>query len=265
MKNWDNREIEVAHSEGGVIAVLNPFDNLISTGITPWPPAEVLQKLYLSHHVKAFAGADLEKATRSLGYYCDLQSIHSEDAITWSVFGTVARSEHAIRNKWVSDFFSAVGLVQKAIKTSEIFLWRRTPHPDTLVPGGPEVDFGILTNDAVVLGEAKWQSAIGTRQGKGKGKDQIELRSEFLHKLGKLVFPTVDHFAVLGISLSPDMPHAAVSFPDVQVLTATWDCVCSIASHPLVQEVQRYLAWKKANTRMVNNALHPALLPLPAK
>ncbi|MEI9477027.1 MAG: hypothetical protein WCO26_10680 [Deltaproteobacteria bacterium] len=117
----------------------------------------------------------------------------------------------------------------------------------------------------MVLGEAKWQSAIGTGQGKGKGKDQIELRSEFLHKLGKLVFPTADHFAVLGVSLSPDMPHAAVSFPDVQVLTTTWDCVCSIASHPLVQEVQRYLAWKNANTRMANNALHPALLPLSAK
>ncbi|MEI9477028.1 MAG: hypothetical protein WCO26_10685 [Deltaproteobacteria bacterium] len=102
MKNWNNREIEVARSEGGVLAVLNPFDNLISTGTAPWPPAEVLQKLYLSQHVKAFTGADLEKAKRSLGYYCDLQSIHSEDAITWSVFGTVARSEHPIRNKWVS-------------------------------------------------------------------------------------------------------------------------------------------------------------------
>jgi len=31
----------------------------------------------------------------------------------------------------------------------EIFLWRRVPHPDTLVPGGPEIDIGISTANAL--------------------------------------------------------------------------------------------------------------------
>lgn len=84
MKDWNGKEIQIAHSKGGVIVVSNPLDNLISTGINPWPTSEILQKLYQSRQVRAFEGKQLESAKKGLRYYCDLQSLHSEDAITWS-------------------------------------------------------------------------------------------------------------------------------------------------------------------------------------
>ena len=62
----------------------------------------------------------------------------------------------------------------------EVFLWRRIPHPETLVSGGPEIDIGIITDNSIILCEAKWQSKVSTAQGIKKDKDQIQLRGEFL-------------------------------------------------------------------------------------
>ncbi len=147
-----------AHSKGGVIATSHPFDNVIRTGCSPWPPPEIVQKLYQSRHIRAFAGED-EKICRSgVGFYCDLQSIHSEDAITWSVFGTVGRASQLLLEAWLADLFRLLDLPGLRTKDAEIFLWRRVPHPDNLVPGGPEIDVGISTVNALILGEAKWQS-----------------------------------------------------------------------------------------------------------
>ena len=86
MKNWNGKEINSAISNGGVRVVAHPFNNLITSDCSPWPPSEILQKLYQSRHVNAFHGDQLEICTSGIGYYTDLQSLHSEDAITWSVF-----------------------------------------------------------------------------------------------------------------------------------------------------------------------------------
>ena len=41
--------------------------------------------------------------TSGLGFYCDLQSLHSEEAITWSVFGTAARAPQPVLKDWLAD------------------------------------------------------------------------------------------------------------------------------------------------------------------
>ena len=46
LTDWLGREIEVARSSGGVLVTADPFDNLIRTGITPRPPAEIVQKFW---------------------------------------------------------------------------------------------------------------------------------------------------------------------------------------------------------------------------
>jgi hypothetical protein len=74
------------------MVVAHPFDNLIRTGCQPWLAPEIVQKLYQSRQVRAFTGEDLKRCRSGIGFYCDLQSINSEDSITWSVFGTVARA-----------------------------------------------------------------------------------------------------------------------------------------------------------------------------
>jgi len=189
MLDWNGKPIPLARSKGGVKAVAHPFDNLIRTGIAAWPPPEIIQKLYKSRQSRAFEGKDFETATSGLGYYCDLQSLHSEDAITWSVFGTIARAPKDFLESWVRDLFRLIDLPVSDSTNAEIFLWRRIPHPDTLVSGGPEIDVGIMTLNTVILVEAKWLSGVGAAQGKARDKDQIQLRGEFLAKYGAVIFP----------------------------------------------------------------------------
>jgi hypothetical protein len=248
MNNWNKQEINVAISQGGVIALSNPYDNLISTEIEPWPPSEIVQKLYQSRHAKAYVENQKEKSVEYLGYYSDLQSLHSEDAITWSVFGTAAHSPSEERNKFTSDFLRIMGVRSDQVKNSEIFLWRRIPHPDTLVSGGPEIDFGIFTGDVLLLGEAKWKSSVGASQGKYKDKNQIQLRVEFLNKYGKRIYPNVTQFIVVGLGLENDVTENSTDGV-VECVSSTWDDVCGLKSHPNHDELQKYLAWKKENTK----------------
>jgi len=150
IKDWNGKEIPLAVSKGGVRVVAHPFDNLIQTGCDPWPPSEIIQKLYESRQVRAFDGDQRAICESGLGYYCDLQSLNSEDAITWSVFGTVALSQKHLLEKWLGDLFHLLDLDDATTDKAEIFLWRRIPHPDTLVSGGPEIDFGIITRNTLL-------------------------------------------------------------------------------------------------------------------
>ena len=134
-------------------------------------------------------------------------------------------------------------------------MWRRIPHPDTLVMGGPEIDFGILTNDTVVLREAKWRSEMGTGQGKERGKNQIQLRTEFLEKFGIKIFSRVKKFIILIISLIPRKVGLFALPKGIQVLETTWDHVCAISSPPLSQEIQRYLNWKKQHSSILSEPI----------
>jgi len=252
IKDWNGKEIAFAQSRGGVGVVAHPFDNLIQTGCTPWPPPEIIQKLYKSRQGQAFDNHQLAICESGLGYYCDLQSLNSEDAITWSVFGTVALSQKHLLEKWLVDLFHLLDLEDATTDKAEIFLWRRIPHPDTLVSGGPEIDFGIITRNTIVLGEAKWRSGVGTAQGKMKDKDQIQLRGEFLEKYGQHFFPTSSTRAVVCVSL---LPNAFVNTvpSGITFRATTWEQVCSLPSHPYADEVQRYFNWKKENTIMTDS------------
>ena len=87
LHDWNGHEFQAVHSKGGVVAVCEFADNLICDERLPWPPPPVVQKLYESRQSRAFFGAELTAATARLGFYSDLQSLNSEDAITWSYFG----------------------------------------------------------------------------------------------------------------------------------------------------------------------------------
>lgn len=67
---------------------------------------------------------------------------------------------------WLADLFRLLDLPGIQTDDAEVFLWRRIPHPDTLVPGGPEIDVGILTSNALILGEAKCRSGVFTTSDK---------------------------------------------------------------------------------------------------
>jgi hypothetical protein len=245
LKDWNNKDVPYTKSKGGVIVVANPLDNLVYPNYISWPTPEIVQKLYRSRQIRAFDENQSSICTSSLGYYCDLQSLHSEDVITWSVFGTLAYSSLSIRERWVSRFFDVLKIPDVNSKNAIIFLWRRIPHLDTLVLGGPEIDFGISTYNALTYGEAKWQSGVGMNQGKKKDKDQIQLRLEFLAKFGKVIYPSVKIFLVVGVGLSKDaFNNSKPLTPGVRLIFTTWEDVCNISVHPHYDEIQRYYQWK---------------------
>lgn len=249
INDWNGNDMLVAKSKGGVIVTAHPFSNLIKTGCEPWPPSEIVQKLYESRHIQAFSAEERDICISGLGYYCDLQSLNSEDAITWSVFGTIARAEQAKRKAWLTDLFAMIQLPDTNVKSADIYLWRRVPHPDNRVPGGPEIDVGILTENTIVLIEAKWLSKTGTGQGKGKNKDQIQLRGEYLNEYGTNIYGDRSQLVVLGISLNKEAFVNTVP-EDIMFRSITWEEICSLNAHPIADEVRRYFKWKKKNTKM---------------
>jgi len=245
--NWSGRRIEVATSKGGVRAVVDPWDGLVRTGVVPWPPAELIQKLYQSRQVRAFREADLADATSKHGFYSDLQSLNSEDTLTWSVFGPIAYADPAVRVRFAASLLALIGLPQRKPASAAVWLWRRLPHPDTLVSGGPEIDFGVQTEDVYVIGESKWLSGVGSAQGVGHNKDQFQLRREFCEKYGRRLLPGYKAFVVVGVSLSGGLVTPMSTDADgVELRTAdlTWEALCSMESHPLREELSKYLQWK---------------------
>lgn len=251
IKDWHGNPIEVARSGGGVLAVADPWNNVIRTGVQPWPTPELIQKLYQSRQVRAYSELERAGVTAKMGFYSDLQSLHSEDAITWSIFGPVAYASSPVRTSFVRELLALID-VHGSSSNARVWLWRRLPHPDTLVPGGPEIDFGIQTDDLFLLGEAKWRSSVGAAQGVNRDKDQMLLRREFCQKYGHHLLAETQRFVVLGVSLKGGITqHANTETNSVtlHVRDTTWGAVARISSHPCAEEVQRYLQWKARNSK----------------
>src|SRR5271157_4922107 len=122
IQDWNGLNIKVAQSKGGTLAVENPFSNLLLVKGTPLPPPEILQKLYASNQSSAFIEDNKNISTRYLGYYCDLQSIHSEDAITWSFFGTLLYVKERILNRYVEELLRLLHIEGINISSSRIWL-----------------------------------------------------------------------------------------------------------------------------------------------
>lgn len=250
MIDWNGRHIDSINSRGGVEAVYNPYDNFIRPQNVLWPPSEIVQKLYGSIQKKSF---EKDTSLSSFGYYSDLQSINSEDAITWSVFGSLSRYCNDIRTNYVNDLIKKIGCHDiEDTRSSEISLWRRLPHPGNLTPGGPEIDFLIQTENTLVLGESKWKSKIGINQGVKGDQDQIGLRIGFIEKYAKVIYPEVKNYIVLvvGIEAQPEDKIRKYQNVDNRVKYTDWKEVINIAKHPLHTELKRYFDWKLATGRL---------------
>lgn len=257
--DWNGHEMEVERSRGGVLAACWHYRNLIQRASAVGESTEIIQKLVRSKQESAFDTDELARLQEQLGYYCDLQSLHSEDAITWSVFGTVGHCEEPLRVRWVRELFWKLGLPSDKPDHCEITLWRRVPHPETGRPEGPEIDFSIVTEDTVLLGESKWLAGIGKGQGIRRNKDQIQLRIEFLKDYGKSgTFlspvtrqPEFKNMAVFLVGLEKDPSFIEGSHDGIELRFATWEQVCSLKSHPFAQEVGRYYRWKLEHTHRI--------------
>lgn len=228
-------------SRGGVLAFGRFDDQLFRPAGIPWPPAPVVQKLYQSRQISAFDDPAQQVLQSQLGYYCDLQSVHSEDVMTWNYFGPLFAAPPAERVRFGNWLLHKLQPEAEPNRVCEIDLWRRIPHPDTLVPGGPEIDFVVAGDQCVIFGEAKWRSAEGKGQGLHGDKTQLQLRSQFLDKYGQRIYGDRRAFVLLVTSdRDPAIPSSA---PRLHRLT--WAELCAYPHHPMREEVNDYYLWKR--------------------
>jgi hypothetical protein len=133
IENWQGQRTEVARSRGGVLAVADPWNNVIRTGVKPWPPPELIQKTYESRQVRAYSDLERVVAISQMGFYSDLQSLHSEDAITWSIFGPVAYAAASVRRAFVKELLELID-VRGSSENARVWLWRHSRDCLSLLP-----------------------------------------------------------------------------------------------------------------------------------
>lgn len=125
------------------------------------------------------------------------------------------------------------------------WLWRRLPHPEKLAStGGPEVDFGFLSADTLVLGEAKWNSPLGAAQGINKDRTQLDLRLACCSGLGPKALPEVRRWVILGIARRPDLMTPSGAGTGTMVTGLRWHDLPAIFPPSIRAELEEHLAWK---------------------
>jgi hypothetical protein len=150
-----------------------------------------------------------------------------------------------------------LGLPLDPCTSCHIDLFRRIPHPESGVSGGPENDVVIDADGCIVFAEAKWLSPEGKGQGKLKDKAQIQLRQEFLSRHGQAIYGD-RAFVVLGIGpLAESVVGPQESGFGVPVKAITWATLASYPQHPCGDEFARYYAWKLKLSRPRKRTLLP--------
>lgn len=229
----DFKEPFVIPSKGKSGAVKLFRENLLIPEGVEFPTIEIASKLTKSEHFKDFSINNQLKITNELGYYSDLQSIKSEDAITWSLFGYVAYQNKKIRLQFLNELLEKLNLTQDT--NCEIKLWQRLPHPETFGSGGPEMDVIILGSRHLLLVECKWGAGIGKNQGKNKNKNQIEIRNEWKKVLGEKLYPNHEINIVIVANENVEPNELFVS----------WKDFCDFENLPHKELYHSYYKWKK--------------------
>ena len=226
------KEPSVIPSKGKSGAVISFKENLLIPKNVVFPTIEVVSKLCKSEHVRDYTEENQKLVIKELGYYSDLQSIKSEDAITWSLFGFMAYQESKTRLIFFNELLKKLKL--QSDNSCEIKLWQRLPHPDNFCSGGPEMDVILLGEKYLFLVECKWSSAIGKNQGINKNKNQIEIRKTWIENLGCKLYPN-HQIIILSVANANETDELFIN----------WDSFCSFNSLPHKEEYSSYLTWRK--------------------
>lgn len=244
--HWtDGKTIRVAESKSGVLVTVHPDDNLVAS-VKPWPTPELLQKCYASSRFVGKTLEDAEAAESGLGHYCDLQSLNSEDAVTWSFFGNLAYAPDTERLGVFNRILESIGC-ETVGDAPNCWLWRRISHPEKPESsGGPEIDFAFLSESTLLLGEAKWNSGLGQGQGVDGNRSQLYLRAKYCDGQAAKALPSVRNFVILGVGRSGavfDGSDATLT-TGASVNQLSWEQVRECFSGRTAAELNNYLAWK---------------------
>jgi uncharacterized protein YlbG (UPF0298 family) len=235
IENWNGKHIPVVLSKNCRPFLVDYMDNLIM--LPKKSDTYIAKKLYPSNRSRSFKPADYNELKAKTGFYCELQSLQSEDAITWSIFGCLSHLPKTKSTEFLRCVLQAAGIESHSDEYS-IDLWRRVKHPETgMAVNGPQIDFLIEGDDAVIIGESKWGSGVDTRQGVNRDKHQLQLRIEYLQKYGEIDYPQKRSRKVLLIGNE--------KFLDGNFEFISLDKICRQMNHPLGSELIKYYEWKK--------------------
>ena len=150
MIDWNGREVAAAPSRGGVIALADFSDNLIRPdSAVPWPPPAIVQRLYESRQARAFEGPDLAPVTGRLGIYSTFSRFTLRMRSPGATSTRLMIEAPTVRTDFLNWLVEHLGLPWSDNSACSIDLWRRIPHPNKSLPGGPELDF-VLDGDRCV-------------------------------------------------------------------------------------------------------------------
>jgi hypothetical protein len=228
---------------------------------------EILQKLYASDRFTGKTAEDDAAARQTLGHYSDLQSLNSEDAVTWSVIGPLIYGPPAWKQHFTGRLLLRLDLPLS--NNVALWLWRRIPHPEKPAStGGPEIDFGLLTDSCAIFGEAKWNSGLGQGQGVDGNRSQLDLRLAYCAVMGAKAIPGIQHWVVLGIGRGADVLSASSKAPPgcdaIGRHNLTWQDLADCLPAELAADVHRYLRWKErhSSTKSARAAGHDVKDPV---
>jgi hypothetical protein len=194
-----------------------------------------------------FRDEDATALQAQLGRISKFQSLRSEDALTWSWFGTLHEAAGDARRGALQWLCNEVGANVEVSDEVRVRQWVRVPHPNAAGRLGPEVDAIIDDPEGVLLYvEAKWDAKLG--MGKGSSEDQVD--DQIVLRCRALASPPVDNGRpriVLGVSRA--LPHLGIYESVSQETGAvvswlTWADLARCGQHPLASEFSTYLAWK---------------------
>jgi hypothetical protein len=170
IEGWRGQAIAGARSHRGVFAAQNWRDMVLDqTGDIESKARDVAGRAS-----SWFAPDALKLLTSVDGHYSYVQSINSEDTVTWAAFGP--RAPDAALSA-VLDL--AFGKVPRAAEWERLF-WRRWPHPQTgRTANGPEPDVTFKADGGwCFVMEAKWAADLDDAQGTaGSSMTQLEMRA----------------------------------------------------------------------------------------
>jgi hypothetical protein len=242
--DWNDQPLRVARSRGGVMAISDVRRALLYDEAAGWPPLGLKPKLKRSAQINAFDPPGSVELQADLGFYCDLQSIASEDAITWSFLGPFLTASADARAKLLNWLLRLADVEHERNTTCDIRLWRRLSHPDTGKSShGPEPDFALYGERAIVLGEAKWSAKEDKRQGVLGATSQMQMRRS------SLLAEATEHsdnprLVALGVVLSESLEPAPPDAAGIETRIVEWHQLAAYPEHPMGDEFARYYAWK---------------------
>jgi hypothetical protein len=103
IEDWNGKQIGVVRTTGNTLLMCDPFDGLMRPTQGPWPPPALVMMLGEGESKRYPFSPELRASVSGrFGHYCALQSINSEDAITWNFLGTLMLANEDIRAQFLN-------------------------------------------------------------------------------------------------------------------------------------------------------------------